>query len=187
MRIELTPGGGNVIRFPVEQRARPSLDLLRDIAPDVREVGLVAEAFGLDEPPFNARDEADRAMAEKIRMTSCWPENPEERKTALASLLQPLVERAVIACREAHKAALRSDDAAEAFVNAQTQGGYWLQPLEDASTMRSTEAAMRLIEAYVAAEEAHGAARAIARRGETWRPFDLREEERQLFFGAAGR
>ena len=76
-----------------------------------------------------------------------------------------------------------------AFVTAQTQGGYWLQPLEDASTMRATEAATRLIEAHIAKEEAEGAARAIgfARRGEPWRPFDLREEERALFAGAAGR
>jgi hypothetical protein len=50
MRIELLPGLTNVIRFPVERRARPTLDLLREIAPDPREVGNVAEAFGLDNP-----------------------------------------------------------------------------------------------------------------------------------------
>lgn len=122
-------------------------------------------------------------------MTSCSPDDPNERKVALDALLKPLVERAVAACRAAHKAALRSDDAAVAFVTAQTQGGYWPQPLEDASTMRATEAATRLIEAHVAKEEAEGAARAIgfARRGEPWRPFDLGEEERALFAGAAGR
>ena len=69
MRIELSPGCSNVIRFPVEERAKPSLDLLRDIAPDLREVCLVAEAFGLEEPAVDIRGEADRAMAEKIAMT----------------------------------------------------------------------------------------------------------------------
>jgi hypothetical protein len=44
-----------------------------------------------------------------------------------------------------------------------------------------------LIEAHIASEEAQGAARAvsIAKRGEEWRPFNLRAEEEALFFGAA--
>ena len=37
MRIELTPGMTNVVRFPIERRAKPSMDLVRDIAPDSRE------------------------------------------------------------------------------------------------------------------------------------------------------
>lgn len=60
MRIELSPGCSNVIRFPVEERAKPSLDLLRDIVPDLREICLVAEAFGLEEPAFDIRGEADQ-------------------------------------------------------------------------------------------------------------------------------
>ena len=66
MRIALMAGTTNVLRFPVEQRAKPSLDLLRDIAPDLREISLVAEAFGLDEPSGGIRDEADRKTAERI-------------------------------------------------------------------------------------------------------------------------
>jgi hypothetical protein len=92
-----------------------------DIAPDLREVCLGAEAFGLEEPAVDIRGEADRAMAEKIGMT-CWPDDPTERKAALDALLNPLVERAVAACRAAHKAALRSDDAAEAFVRRADAG-----------------------------------------------------------------
>jgi len=38
MRIELLPGMTNVVRFPVERRARATLELLRGVAPDVREV-----------------------------------------------------------------------------------------------------------------------------------------------------
>ena len=48
MNIELLPGLTNVIRFPLEERARPSCELLREIEPDIREVMSVAEAFGLD-------------------------------------------------------------------------------------------------------------------------------------------
>ncbi len=38
MRVEVLPGMTNVVRFPVERRARPTLELLREIAPDVRVV-----------------------------------------------------------------------------------------------------------------------------------------------------
>ena len=46
MRVELLPGMTNVVRFPLEHRARRTLELLRGVAPDVREVLNVAEAFG---------------------------------------------------------------------------------------------------------------------------------------------
>ena len=45
MRIELMPGMTNVVRFPLENRVQPSIALLRAIAPDCREVELVAEAL----------------------------------------------------------------------------------------------------------------------------------------------
>lgn len=185
MRVVLMPGMSNVVRFPVEQRAKPSLALLHEIAPDLREVSLVAEAFGLDDPSWDIRDEADREMAERIQ-TGELPEAREARNAALDGLLKPLVDRAVAACREAHKAAMRSDDAAEMFVNAQAAGGYWLAPLEDASTLRANEAAELLIEAHVAAQAATGAARAVrlAKSGEEWRPFDIAEEAETLFFAA---
>ena len=50
MRYETLTLGGNVIRFPAQFRAKPSIDLLIDVAPDLREVELIAEAFGLDAP-----------------------------------------------------------------------------------------------------------------------------------------
>ena len=177
--------GANVVRFPAELRAKPSLGLLYEIAPDVREVGLVAEAFGMEEPAAEIRDDADRQMSYAIKSRQ-WPQLAAERDAALDALLKPLVERAIGACREAEKAARRSDDAAEKLVNAQTEGGYWLDPLEQASTLRATEAAALVLEAYVAFQQTSGAARAIrlAKSGEEWRPFDLETEAEQLFFGA---
>jgi len=38
MRYETMTLGSNVIRFPVELRAKPSIDLLIEVAPDSREV-----------------------------------------------------------------------------------------------------------------------------------------------------
>ena len=58
----LLPGSGNVYRFPVEIVAKPTADLLRSVAADVREVSLVAEAFGLEEPPMDVRNASDRAI-----------------------------------------------------------------------------------------------------------------------------
>ena len=69
MHWELLPGASNVYRFPVELVAKPTADLLRSVAPDVREVSLVAEAFGFEEPPTEVRNASDRAMAERIAAT----------------------------------------------------------------------------------------------------------------------
>ncbi len=66
MRIELTPGMTNVVRFPIERRAKPSLEVMRDIAPDSREVSLVIEAFGFEDCIDHIRDEADQDIAEYI-------------------------------------------------------------------------------------------------------------------------
>jgi hypothetical protein len=187
MRWDLLAGTSNVYRFPVELAAKPTADLLRSIATDVREVSLVAEAFGLDEPPIEIRDAADRAMAERIAVTTCWPKEARAKRAALEAMVKPLVERALRMRGEARDAALRSDEAAEKLVSAELDGGYWLAPLEEASDYWALESARRLIAAYAASEEALGAARAIefATRGEDWRPFDLREEADALFLGAA--
>ena len=66
MSVELLSGMTNVVRFPVERRARPMLELLRGIAPDVREVLNVAEAFGMERPVPDLRERADVATAEHI-------------------------------------------------------------------------------------------------------------------------
>ena len=124
MRWELLPGSSNVYRFPVELVAKPTADLLRSVAPDVREVSLVAEAFGLEEPPMEVRNASDRAMAERIAATTCWPEDAKAKRAALEAMPKPLVERALRMCREAREAGLRSDDAAERFVGAELEGGY---------------------------------------------------------------
>jgi hypothetical protein len=55
MRIEILAGTANVVRFPVERLVRPTLDLMREIAPDVREVLLIATYIRVEEAEGVAR------------------------------------------------------------------------------------------------------------------------------------
>ena len=182
MRIGLAPGGSNVIRFPIERRTRPTLDLLREIAPDPREVDLAIETFNIHCCPHKVRSDADRAMAEHI-LNHVPCEHGPVRQAVLQSLLTPFVEWAVEACRTAHDSAAAARAARERLARAQAEGGYWLAPLEARAVVGTQEAARLLVNAYVAAEEAEGAARAIglALRGEDWRPFDVHAEAAALF------
>jgi hypothetical protein len=154
MRYETLTLGGNVIRFPVELRAKPSIDLLLDVAPDSREVELIAEAFGFDAPDPEGRTKADRAMAERIAAMDL-PVDRQERRAALKAILMPFVDRAVAACAQARQASLRSDAENEKFARAQMEGGYWLAPLKEAADYWAVEAARLQIVAHEAAQTAH--------------------------------
>ena len=182
MRIELVPGTANVVRFPVERRAAPTLDLLRGIVPDVREMMSLAESFGLPAPDPQARHAEDFGTADFIA-NHVAPEPGPVRRQALDELLADAVHTAITACRAAHDASVVADEARQRLIDAQTEGGYWLPPLEERADTRTTVAAALMLEAYERSERAEGAARAIgfARRGESWRPFDLQSEAASLF------
>jgi hypothetical protein len=183
MRYETLTLGGNVIRFPVELRAKPSIELLVDVAPDSREVELIAEAFGFDAPDLEGRAKADRAMAERVaEMAIDLPVDREERRAALNAILKPIVDRAVAACAEARQASLRSDADNEKFAKAQMEGGCWLAPLKEAADYWAIEAARLKIVAHEAAQMAHGAGRAIdfAKRAEAWRPSNAEDDMNAL-------
>lgn len=173
MRIELLPGLTNVVRFPVERRARPTLDLLREIAPDPREVGSAIEAFGLDDPTIGLRDAVDANTADHIA-NHVQDELGERRQADLDALLEPVVQQAVTGCRDAHDAAVAAGEAQQVLLHAQTQGSAWLEPIEAKAERLTTLAVELLVEAHRQTEEAEGVARAvgIARRGETWKPLD---------------
>lgn len=179
MRIEFLPGMTNVIRFPAERRRNASVELLREIKPDVREVEWAAAAFSLEPPAFDLYDFADRAMAEHI-LNHVRPEPGDRRRAELDVLLKPLLETAVVACWRAAEA---SSAAMHRLVRARSERRSGLGFLEEAANAASVKAAELLIEAYEFAQEALGAARAVelAKSGEVWRPRDLREDERVVF------
>ncbi len=115
MRVELVAGTTNVVRFPLERRAAPTMELLRAITPDVREVLNIAESFGLMLSEENVRRVSDRAMAEYIEQ-HVRPEPGTERRTTLEALLAPMVVGAVTACREAADAAHAATEAQQRLV-----------------------------------------------------------------------
>lgn len=90
MRIELLAGMMNVVRFPTERRARPTLDLLRAIAPDVREVLNLADAFGIEAPVHDLRDRVDAETAEHI--VNQVPAQGLAREAMLRELEAPVIE-----------------------------------------------------------------------------------------------
>ena len=171
MNIELLPGLTNVIRFPIELRAAPSMDVLYEIEPDSREVSRIAESYMLELPEPELFDLVDQETALHIAL-HVLPLAPAEQKAALAALLDPVVTLAVSACHDADRTSKRLVKAEALLLRATTEGGYTLQPLEENANALSQQAAELLILAHRRCVEAHGVNRAIgkARRGEIWTP-----------------
>jgi len=188
MQIELLPGLDNVIRFPVEQRARPTLGLVREIAPDSREVSLVALSFGLEEPSPGLRDRVDRETAEHI-LNAVSPEPGEARTVELNGMLAPLVRAAVAACQASHDASHLLRSAQERALAAEGFGNLWADQLRSRADEWSLHSAEVLLAAHARCEEVEGAARAVgmALRGETWAPYEPREAGEWLASAGPGR
>jgi len=155
MAITFMPVPSVVVRFPVELRAEPSMDLIHEIEPDAREVLLVAECFGLEPPMVDLCDRVDAETARFIA-EQVLPLSREERRRALVELLHPVVVAAVAACGMADGMSKRSAAAAGDLLHAQASGGYWLAALEERSNARMMDAAALLIVAYCRCQEAHG-------------------------------
>ena len=178
MNIELLPNLTNVIRFPVEERARPSYQLMTEIAPDIREVMYVAESFGLEGDDIGLKDATDRETALYIA-EQITPIAGGNLNQLLDELMGPAVERAVLACHLAHRSSLRTAEAQQKLNEAQVNGGYWIEPLEQKATASTNETARLLIEASARCEEVRGMRRAVdfARKGEVWTPYDPQADQ----------
>ena len=186
MRVELLPGMTNVVRFPVERRARPTLELLRGIAPDVREVLNLAEAFGMEMPVPDLRQRVDAVTAEYI--ANQVPAGGAEREAMLCELLDPVVAGAIASCREAHDGWAAAAAAEQTLWSARRGAYFRIEPLQERAAALARRAAELMMIAHMGAEEAEGVARAVglARSGEAWRPRDVRREAEELFRFAPG-
>ena len=172
----------NVVRFPVEKRARPTIDLLRSVAPDSREVDLMAEAAGLAPPDYDLRHRIDQATNERIALMQL-PSKPAERRAALAKLLDQAVDIAIRACGQAKDDMDAAYHAQELFLQATEQGDNNAAALQARADRMLDHANKQRLVAHALCEEAEGISRAvsIALRGEKWQPFDLRAEAAELF------
>jgi hypothetical protein len=178
---ELLPGTTNVVRFPIERRTRPTLELLREIAPDVRRVSNVIDAFDLEMPALDLRDQVDADTAGYI--ATQLPRHGAERDTMLAELLEPVVRSAVSASRASREAWDEVAAAQDRVDRARRAGDYRIGWFEERVEELAFRAAELMLTAYVRSQEAEGVARAVwyARNGETWRPFDAHAEAAALF------
>jgi hypothetical protein len=176
MSIKLLPDLTNVVRFPVEQRVVPSIQLVFEIAPDCRDIERLGEAFHLELPPRDLHHRVDAETAIHIA-GHVLPLVLGERRRALDALLRPVVTRAVDACRQADGAGRRAAEAQARLVRAQAAHGAWswLSSLEEQADAAALQAAELLVLAHRRCQEARGVARAVgfARRSEPWTPFDL--------------
>ena len=176
MNIEMLPGLDNVVRFPIELRVTPSIAVLYDIAPDPREVLLIAESYKLEPPNPELAHQVDAETARYVA-EHVLPLAPSERPAALSGLLDPVVRRAVEACQDADRVGKQLVKAEQALLHARTESGYSAPLLEEAANALSWRAAELLILAHERCQEARGVNRAvgIARRGEMWTPYSAAE------------
>jgi len=182
MSVERMSGTKNVLLFPRRPPVLVSLEALYDLRPDVREVHLAAEAYGLDLPAWNVRDEADRAMAEYI-VNHVRPEPGMARRREPDLLLLPFLKRAIEACRQAKSSGIVACEVFRRLELGRQGRALPEAGLEDQAFHQGEETARLFVAAHIASEEALGIARAVdfAKRGELWEPLDLRKEEALLF------
>ncbi len=169
MNIELLPGLTNVVRFPLERRVAPSMELVAAIEPDAREVLRLGEAFFIELPEHDLRARVDAETARTIA-EHVLPLAPSERGPALDELLRPVLARAVAACRRADQASKRASEAQEHLLELRTEHGAWSGPVQRNADGLLQEAAELLILAHRRCQEARGVDRAVgmARRDEDW-------------------
>ena len=168
--------GTNVVRFPSGRAARPLMESVCAVEPDVREVQFAAASLGLDLPAAALRDRVDEETARHIA-EQILPLAPSERRLALDGLMAPVAAAALRACADAGWASGHCTAALREVEHARQEGGHWLDPLEERAEVLRLQAGRLLVVADRRCQEARGVARAVglARRGESWTPCNAAE------------
>ena len=173
---DVVEASAKVVRFPSGRVGRPLMDRVCEVEPDVREVLFAADSLGLAMPAADLRDRVDEETARHIA-EQVLPLAPAERRLALDVLLAPVAAAALRACADAAWASGHCAAALRDVEQARREGGHWMDPVEERAEVLAREAGRLLVAAYGRCQEAHGVARAVglARRGETWTPYDAAE------------
>jgi hypothetical protein len=177
MPTDVKPRASNVVRFPVEDVGRPTLELMRALAPDLRTIDMVANAYGIELPEPEFRDRVDAEAAEHI-LNHVDSDPGARRLRQLTAMLEPVVKAAVEAARVSRREWGTVGEGRRQLARAKRDGGFWLQALEERLDAQERLAAQATITAHVRAEEAEGVARAVslARSGEAWAARDVAAE-----------
>lgn len=184
MRDEKVVDLGNVVRFPVERRT--TIELLHGIAPDAREVSLLAETYHVT-VPHDLQERADQEAAEYI--LNQVPDDGRERADMLRGMLDHAVGAAVAAVLGSRRPAEAANAARRELADAEAGLGYWLHDLQRTASEAAIDAAEALVAAHSRTLEAFGVARAVgmAMQGEAWAPRDLHAEADWLLAAEARR
>ncbi len=177
MHIELLPGTANVVRFPVERRAKATMELLWEIQPDLDVVHLNADTFGLEVPEMTELEaETDAETAEWI--ANQVPPRGPERAVMLRELEQVALEDAVKACLKSSDAWAEVREAERLVKEAEDEGHSAIDALRGRVCELARKASALMVVAASKAAGVRGVSRAvgIARRSETWAPRDLEAE-----------
>lgn len=158
----------NILRFPVERRARPTLELMRELAPDVGDVLAVTDVFGDERSLTFLRDQADGDAARYLAARRV--RGTRTSSDELDRLLNPMVAVAIAICWSLRDAAAATYAARRALRDARTAGQEQLKSLCADADQRRREEVRLLVQAHARVEEAEGVARAVelARLGEVW-------------------
>ncbi|GAB0119874.1 hypothetical protein [Acidisoma sp. 7E03] len=177
----------NVVRFPVEEVGRPTLELMRALAPDLRTVDMVADTYGLELPEPDFRDRVDAEAAEHV-LNHVDDDPGAHRQQQLNAMLEPLVRVAVDAARASRRAWAAVTEGRRKLARARREGGFWLDALEHELDAQERQAAEATVTAHLRAEEAEGVARAVslARSGQAWTPRSLAADMDALLAHEAG-
>lgn len=176
MELDVLPGATNVVRFPVELRAMPSLEILRLLACARDDAIQMADLYGLD-VEWNMRDRVGAEVhgeASRLCRTGSQDLDMAARVAALESLLAPLLADGVALCRAALEVSGRAEAARRRLGGVPVRS--WLhEELRDRADALTGAAMAASVDAYHAVEEVEGVARALAlvRAGEAWSPRPL--------------
>jgi hypothetical protein len=166
----------NVVRFPIELR-EASLLTLGAIEPDLREIDVIAEAFGLDAPDPDLTGQAELDCLDELSR-GLLPEDKAMRQALLRRIEEAALRPAIAACRQARQSAWSAAElqarADVARTSASANAGFFSCLAEDAAKA----SAEQMLTAFRLAQRARGVSRVIgfALNGQSWKPFDIQAE-----------
>jgi hypothetical protein len=166
----------NLVRFPVEQRARPSYEMMCDLAPDSRMIPAIAEALDVDDIDPSLRHAADRDMAESLALMT-MPESAAARRQFFAALHEQALAPAIAASIEAKRLADDAYRASRVAIAARQRKELNSFSLGHRANHFLNASARAAMEAHRLCEIAAGKCRALtlAEMHEVWVPFDAQE------------